>query len=88
VTFLAFQTANIAYSYAVTLLLDDFLMVFLVDAVELVTLGFIVTEIHFSFTVAVYTPSHAQLSKLVNFVHFGDFTMAGLALHLAGLGML
>ena len=83
VTFLTFGSTNLFHSYTIQLLIFQIFVEFFVNAVE-----FVIGKLHFGFPVTVYTPAHAQVSKLVYFVHFLDFTMAGLALLLTGFYVL
>src|ERR1700743_1932357 len=89
VALLALGTADVLDRYAVHLAALQVLVVFLVDAVELVTVvpGRI-REINLGRTVTVDTPAHAEGSELLHLVHFLDRTMTGLALYLTGLGVL
>ena len=88
-TFLALGTAYVFHGHAVHLPALQVLVEFLIDAVELVTsVARAVGEVDLCGTVTVDTPAHAQGSELFYFIHFLDRTVAGLALYLAGLGVL
>jgi hypothetical protein len=52
------------------------------------TVEFIVSKLNFCFPVAIDTPSHAEICKLVYFTHFLNLSMAGLAGLLAYRNML
>ncbi len=77
--FLTLCTANFLYCY------HAIHGVILNSGVELLVYAVktIVFKLHLSCAVAVYAPAHAQWRKLVHFVHFGNFSMAGLALNFA-----
>lgn len=59
VTFLTFQTTDIAYSHTIHFVVLYIVMKLLVNAVEFVTSAVAVVEINFCFSVTVYTPAHA-----------------------------
>ena len=57
-------------------------MKLLINAVESVALaGFLVQEINLCFAVAIHAPTHAQVSKLVHFIHILYISVTGLALN-------
>src|SRR5258708_5175501 len=59
-----------------------------VNTVELIPVSGGVREIDLGGPVAVDTPAHAQGGELLHLVHFRYRAMTGLALYLAGLGVL
>src|SRR5882762_6498083 len=63
-------------------------MEFLVNAVEFITIPAGIGEVHFRGTVAIDTPAHAHVCKLLHFIHFLDRTMASLALYFTGANVL
>src|ERR1700743_1570700 len=63
-------------------------MEFLVNAVEFVAMAGRVSKIYLGCPVTVDTPSHAEGSELLYFIHFLDGTVASLTLHFSGFGML
>ena len=80
-TFLAFCSANLFNCYAIEFVILDIIVELFVNAVEFVTRAFFrIVKINLCFPVAVDAPAHAEFSKLVNFIHLGNLTMAGLAL--------
>ena len=79
VTFLTFCTADMLHCYAIHFMIFQIFMEFFVDAIEFIS-GAIAVEVNLCFPVAIDTPAHAQLGKLVHFRHFLDITMTCLAL--------
>lgn len=77
--FLTFCSTNLFNGHAIELAILHVFVELLVNAVES-----IFSELHLGLAVAVDAPTHAQVGKLLHFTHLLDFTMAGLAGHLAG----
>ena len=80
---LTFCSADLLNSYTVELLVLHVLMELLIDAVE-----FVVGELYLGLPVAIHTPAHAEVSKLVHLIHLLDLTVTGLALLLACIHVL
>src|SRR5882757_6595337 len=60
-----------------------------VNAVKFIAFAcFRAVELNFALTVAVNTPAHAQIGKLLHFIHFLYRAVAGLTLYFAGPGVL
>ena len=78
---LALEATDILHAHGVHLAGFDIVVEFLVNAIELIALSAVVIELDLCLAVAVNAPAHAQISKLVYFIHFGDLAMAGLALY-------
>ena len=88
-TFLALGTTNVLYGDTILRTVLQIFVEFLVDAVELVAIvSSRIREIDFRGTVTVNTPAHAEGSELFYLIHLLDGAMTGLALYLAGIGML
>src|ERR1700744_6197589 len=88
-TFLAVGTADVLNSYAVHLACPQVFVEAFVDAVELVAIvPGAVGEVDLGGTVTVDAPAHAERGELLDLIHLLDGAMAGLALYLAGLGVL
>jgi hypothetical protein len=78
---MAFLTLYSPYhlnSYTVNLFIPDVFVEFFINAVE-----FIIGELHLGIAMTIDAPAHAQVGKLVHLIHFGDITMARLALLLS-----
>src|SRR5678810_753372 len=63
-------------------------MEFFINAIKLIAAAIIIIEIHFGFAVTVDAPTHAQIGKLVYFIHFLNGAVASLALYLSCIYML
>ena len=87
-TFLTLETSDIFHFHTVHFTVFDIIVEFLVDAVELVTLGAVVIEVHIGLAVTVDTPSHAQIGHLFYFIHGSDLTMTALTLYITGTDVL
>src|ERR1700722_3207695 len=87
--FLAVRTADVLDRNAVHGTGLQVLVEALVNVIELVAIvARAVGEIDLGRTVTADTPSHAEGCELFDLVHLLDRSVTGLALHLAGLGML
>src|ERR1700733_14464217 len=87
--FLAVRTADVLDRDAVHFAGLHILVEALVNVIELVAIvARAVGEIDFGRAVTADTPAHAQRCELFDLIHFLDRSMTGLALHLAGFGML
>jgi hypothetical protein len=58
-------------------------VVFFINTIET-----IVFKLHFGFAVTIHTPTHTQVRELLYFIHFLNFSMAGLTGYLSGIHVL
>ena len=79
VTFLAFKAAYVFYGHTIHFASLHIVMELLVNAVKFISGAVSGIKVHLGLAVTVNTPTHAQLSHLLYFVHFLDITVAGLA---------
>src|SRR5258705_9033714 len=90
-TLLAFGSTNFFNRNAIVFMILYIVVKFFVNIIKFVAMALVIIKLNVCCTMAIDTPSHAQVGKLFNLIHFLNFTMTGLTLNPANfyvLGMI